>query len=167
MHEPTPRDAANPAVFDVLRRLVEKGLVRAVSIAGSPESIEAAVRAQPIDVAQFPDTPFTGAAAILRAKFPTPGPLFVTHGVFGSGATQAIAGLNAHRRGRMIALAESHGIDLLKSPGDLLLRFAFSNNPNGVVIISMFDASHIERNIAAAVLPPIPGFAAAVRDGLA
>jgi aryl-alcohol dehydrogenase-like predicted oxidoreductase len=167
MHEPTPRDAANPAVFDVLRRLVEKGLVRAISIAGSPESIEAAVRIQPIDFAQFSDTPFTEAAVVLRAMLPTPTPVFVTHGVFGSGVTQAIAGLDAQQQLGMIAAAESHGIDFLRSPSDLLLRFAFSNNPNGVVIISMFDASHIERNVAAAALPPIPGFAAAVRDHLA
>lgn len=166
MHEPTPQDAANGAVFDVLRRLVEKGLVRAVSIAGAPESIEAAARTQPIDIAQFADTPIIGAAASLRAKLPPPVPIFVTHGVFGSALTQALASLNTQQRARMIELAESHGIDFLKSPGDLLLRFAFSNNPQGVVIVSMFDAAHIERNIAAATLSPIPGFAAAVRDGL-
>lgn len=92
--------------------------------------------------------------------------MFVTHGVFGSGITNAVAGLNGQQRARLAALAESHGIDFLASPNDLLLRFAFSNNPEGVVIISMFNTKHIERNIAAAGLPPIPGFAAAVRDSL-
>lgn len=168
VHEPTLRDASNGDIFAVLRRLVEKGLVRAVSIAGDPESIEAAVRTgQPVDIAQFPDTPFTNAAAALRASIPGPAPMLVTHGVFGSGITQALGSMNAQQRTRITALAERHGIDFVKSPHDLLLRFAFSNNPEGVVIISMFDTKHIERNIAASGLPPIPGFAAAVRDILA
>jgi aryl-alcohol dehydrogenase-like predicted oxidoreductase len=168
MHEPTLQEAISSEIFDVLRRLVDRGMVRAVSIAGDPESIAAAVRpGQPIDVAQFPDTPLTAAAAALRARLPAPAPMFVTHGVFGSGVTRALADMNAQQRTRISALAEDQGIDFSKSPNDLLLRFAFSNNPDGVVIISMFDIRHIEHNIAAASLPPTPAFAAAVRDSLA
>lgn len=165
VHEPTLQDVANAEIFQVLRRLVERGLVRAVSIAGAPQCIEAAVRSgQPIDIAQFPDTPLTKAAAALRAKVPAPAPMFVTHGVFGSGLTQAFAGMNAQQREKIAALAELHGIDFVKSPDDLLLRFAFSNNPDGVVIVSMFGSGHIERNIAGARLPPIPGLAEALRQ---
>jgi len=167
VHEPTLQDAANSDILDVLYRLIKQGLVRAVSIAGDPHSIEAAASAgQPIDIAQFPDTPFTDAATMLRARLKAPAPMFVTHGVFGSGITQALASMSEQQRARIAALAERHGIDFLRSPNDLLLRFAFSNNPDGVVIISMFGTSHIERNIAAASLPPIPDFAAAVRDSL-
>jgi aryl-alcohol dehydrogenase-like predicted oxidoreductase len=165
VHEPTLQDVANAGIFDVLRRLVERGLVRAVSIAGTPESIEAGVRAQyPIDVVQFPDTPLTNAAANLRNKLPVPAPTFVTHGVFGPGPTQAVAAMSAQQRTQILALAERHGIDVSKSPNDLLLRFAFSNNPDGVVIVTMFGPEHIEHNIAVAELPPIPGLADAVRQ---
>jgi aryl-alcohol dehydrogenase-like predicted oxidoreductase len=168
VHEPTVHDATNPGIFEVLRRLIEKGLVRSVSIAGSPESIEAAgLTAESIAFAQFADTPITDAAARLRASLPVPAPTFVTHGVFGSGVTQALESMTATQRHRIAALADSHGIDFLKSPADLLLRFAFSNNPDGVVLISMFDTTHIERNIAVSCLPPIPGFAAAIRGSLA
>jgi aryl-alcohol dehydrogenase-like predicted oxidoreductase len=168
IHEPSPQDAANPAIFDVLRRLIERGLVRAVSVAGDPPSIEAAVRTDPsIRIAQFPDTPLTHAAAILRERLPAPAPMFVTHGVFGSGLTDAFARLTAQQRAKTAELAQRHGIDFPKTPGDPLLRFAFSNNPDGVVVISMFDASHIARNIAGSSLDPIPGFADAVRQGFA
>jgi aryl-alcohol dehydrogenase-like predicted oxidoreductase len=164
VHEPTPRDAANTEIFDVLRRLVARGMVRALSIAGDPQSIDAAIRARhPVDVVQFPDTPLTNAAAILRERLPAPAPMFVTHGVFGSGLTQAIAGISAQQRAALAALAEQHRIGF-SSPGELLLRFAFSNNPDGVVIVSMFGAAHIERNIRGAGLPPITGFADAVRQ---
>jgi aryl-alcohol dehydrogenase-like predicted oxidoreductase len=168
VHEPSPQDAANAAVFDVLRRLVERGLVRAVSIAGDPPSIEAAVRTDAsIGIAQFPDTPLSNAAAILRERLPTPAPMFVTHGVFGSGLTQAFARLTAQQRAKIAELARRHGVDFLNTPDELLLRFAFSNNPDGVVVISMFDTGHIQRNIAGASSNPIPGFADAVRQGLA
>ena len=168
IHEPSPQDAANPAIFDVLRRLVERGLVRAVSIAGDPPSIETAVRTDAsIGIAQFPDTPLTHAAAILRERLPAPAPTFITHGVFGSGLSQAFARLTAQRRAKIAELARRHGVDFRNTPDDLLLRFAFSNNPDGVVIISMFDSSHIERNIVGARQNPIPGFADAVRQGLA
>lgn len=166
IHEPTPQDAGNAAIFEVLQRLIDKGLVRAISIAGDPDSIATAVRAgRPVALAQFPDTPLTDAAARLRAEL-VPPPLFVTHGVFGSGITEALAGIAPQRRADLAALAARHGIDLAKSPHDLLLRFAFANNPDGVVIISMFDVRHIERNVAVACQPPIAGFAAAVRANL-
>jgi aryl-alcohol dehydrogenase-like predicted oxidoreductase len=168
VHEPTLQDATNTGVFNVLRGLVEQGLVRTVSIAGDPESIEAAIRTQqPIDIAQFPDTPLTNAAEMLRARLPAPPPMFVTHGVFGSGITQALASKNVQQRAKITALAEHHEIDFSRSPHDLLLRFAFSNNPDGVVVISMFDTKHIERNIAISRLTPIPGFAGAIRESLA
>jgi aryl-alcohol dehydrogenase-like predicted oxidoreductase len=168
VHEPTLPDATNADVFNVLRRLVERGLVRAISVAGDPQTIEAAVRTNDsLDIAQFPDTPFTSAAAILRAKLPAPMPMFVTHGVFGSGIVQALARMSVQHRAGITALAERHGIDASKSPVDLLLRFAFSNNPDGVVIVSMFDTRHIERNVAASCLQPIPELAGALRESLA
>jgi aryl-alcohol dehydrogenase-like predicted oxidoreductase len=45
VHEPTPCDAKNPAMFEVLQRLRERGRVRAISVAGSPDTIEAAAQA--------------------------------------------------------------------------------------------------------------------------
>jgi aryl-alcohol dehydrogenase-like predicted oxidoreductase len=168
IHEPAIHDATNPAIFEVLRRLVSNGLVRAVSIAGSPESIEAtALGGQPIAFAQFSDTPFTGVAARFRASLPTPLPSFVTHGVFGAGVTQSLARIDAEQRRRVAAVSDRHGIDFLASPADFLMRFAFSNNPEGVVLVSMFDSEHIERNIAMSRLPPAPDFADTIRSTLA
>lgn len=167
VHEPTLEDVANAAIFDVLSRLVERGLVRAIAIAGDPQSIEAAARAgRRIDIAQFPDTPFANAAASLRTRLPAPAPMFVTHGVFGSGLAPAVARLNGEQRAKITAVAERHRIDISSSPGDLLLHFAFANNPEGVVVVSMFDPHHIERNIVASRVTPIPGLADAVRQAL-
>ena len=168
VHEPGLDDAANSEIFDVLRSLIERGLIRAVSVAGTVESLETVARVrQPIDFAQFPDTPFSNAAAYLRAAFPTPRPIFVTHGIFGSSVAQRLAEANAAQRARLNAIAESHGFELTAWPYDLLLRFAFSNNPDGIVLMSMFDPKHIEANVAAARLPPAPGLANEIRAALA
>jgi aryl-alcohol dehydrogenase-like predicted oxidoreductase len=168
VHEPSLDEAANSEIFDVLRRLIERGLVRAISVAGTVESLETVARnRQPIEIAQFPDTPFSNAAADLRAAFPTPRPMFVTHGVFGSSVAQRLAQASVAQRARLNAVAERHGFELTTWPYDLLLRFAFSNNPDGVVILSMFDPKHIEANAAAARLPPAPDLAGEIRAALA
>lgn len=167
VHQPTPADAANDGIFEVLRHLVVQGRVRAVSIVGEPDSIVAAARAgQPIDIAQFVDTPLTDAVALLRKQLASP-LTFVTQGVFGSGIAEAMANMHGWQRDRIAALAKRNGIDIAASPNDLLLRFAFSNNPDGVVIVSMFNPRHIERNIAAAATAPTTSFAADLREALA
>ena len=168
VHEPSLDDAANGEIFDVLRRLIERGLVRAISVAGTAESLETVARnRQPIEIAQFPDTPFSNAAAALRALFPTPRPMFVTHGVFAGNVAQRLAHANGAQRARLKAVAERHGFELRAWPYDLLLRFAFANNSDGVVILSMFNPKHIEANIAAARLPPAPALAGEIRAALA
>ena len=167
VHEPTLEDVANAAIFDVLNRLVERGQVRSIAIAGDPLSIEAAARAgRRIDIAQFPDSPFANAAASLRTGLPAPAPMFVTHGVLGSGLAQAMARLNGEQQARITAVAAHHRIDVSSSAGDLLLHFAFANNPDGVVVMSMFDPGHIERNIAVSRVTPVPSLADAVRQAL-
>lgn len=167
IHDPTPDDATNDSIYAVLRGLIDKGYVRAVSVAGPPDSIVAAVRsAKPVDIAQFPDTPLTNAAAFLRSQLPAP-PMFVTHGVFGADATEAIARLGEVQRKRIAAIAKRHGADSAAVLRELPLRAAFSSNPDGVVIISMFNIAHMDRNITASTAPPIPGLAAALCETLA
>lgn len=168
VHEPNLEDAANTGIFEVLGRLVERGMVRAVSVAGTPESLDIVARSrQPIDIAQFPDTPFSNTATALRTAFSAARPMFVTHGVFGSSIAERLAQVSPAERAKLTAIAERRGVELSAWPHDLLLRFAFSNNPDGVVILSMFNPKHIEANVAAAQLAPLPEFAAEVRQALA
>ena len=39
LHEPWPQDCASEAILGELRRMIEKGYVRCVAIAGTPEAI--------------------------------------------------------------------------------------------------------------------------------
>jgi aryl-alcohol dehydrogenase-like predicted oxidoreductase len=162
IHEPSPHEAADPRIFDVLARLIDKGLVRAIAIAGAPESVEAAVTAgRPIDIAQFPDTPFSDAAPRLRGRLPAGLPMFVTHGVFGR--TEAMVRQSPRLGADWMAVAERYGLDSRGGIPAILSAFAFSSNSDGVVIVSTFSSAHLESNCAAASARPITGFAEEVR----
>jgi aryl-alcohol dehydrogenase-like predicted oxidoreductase len=46
------------------------------------------------------------------------------------------------------------------------VHFAFANNPDGIVIVSMFRTEHMQRNLAACRATPAPALASALRDAL-
>lgn len=157
LHEPDLDEAADDALFEVLEGLVRKGLVRALSVAGSTESIALVAARRELAFAQFPDTPFTAAAPFLRKKIPDSRmPALITHGVFGSGSLARINGLPESRRAALRQTAQRHGLAAEATLEDILLAFAFANNPGGTVITSMFGPAHIVHNCAAAekLLPP-------------
>ncbi len=163
LHEPTPQQAADPRIFEVLERLREKGVVRAIGIAGAPASVESAASAgRPIGIAQFPDSPFLNAAPSLRARLPEPSPMFVTHGVFGS--FEAVARESPQLHAAWEVVAQRHRFDTGGRLSAVLEAFAFSNNPDGVVITSMFSVAHIKANCVAASRLPISGFSDEIRE---
>ncbi|CAL76047.1 putative aldo/keto reductase [Bradyrhizobium sp. ORS 278] len=166
LHEPSLEDVSNPAIHDVLRRLLKRGIIRAVGIAGDPLVMIAAKRSGlPIGIAQFPDSPFSDAAGQVRRHLQGTASL-VTHGVFGSGVVDRLAALDGAQRTRLAKTAKLQGSPV-KSNNDLLLRFAFANNPDGVVVMSQFDARHIAINVAAAAQCPVPQLADSIRAALA
>lgn len=164
VHEPSAAEAADADIHAALDALKRKGLVRAVSIGGSPEAIASAANAGwALDLVQFPDSPFDDAAPRLR-RCPWPRqPAFVTHGVFGSGSLARLRALGAPLVEALRELAKRQGLAADHVEAGLLSRFAFANNPDGVVIASMFTASHIESNVAAAGMVPDPRFADELR----
>ena len=167
LHEPTAEDAASSATFEVLNRLKEKGLIRAIAVAGAPESIMVAIAAgYPIDVVQFPNSPVAGIAPKLRETLVDKAPFFVTHGVFNTEATKALASLPASQLGELSELAKSHEVEIGHIGNDLRLHYAISNNQDGVVIISMYDSRHIEQNISAFATPLPSAFADAIRKNV-
>jgi len=59
---------------------------------------------------------------------------------------------------------QEHDPNATEIVADLLLHFAFSNNPDGVVIASMFSARHIEHNCSLAAKSPAPELAAKINS---
>lgn len=156
LDEPSPQDCTNEAVLRELRRVVEKGYVRCVAIAGSPEAVAAGARVPELfKIAQLADNPFFETVA--RTKSALAGDatfFFVTHGVFGFGAHERLSHLLVGDGGRLGALASQLAYGPPFMAGEMLLDYAFATNPDGVVLASMFTQAHIDSNCARAARPP-------------
>jgi aryl-alcohol dehydrogenase-like predicted oxidoreductase len=156
LDEPSPQDCANEAVLRELRRIIEKGYVRCVAIAGTPEAIAAGARSSGLyKIAQLPDNPFLQTVARVKDALAGDTKLFfVTHGVFGMGAHERLSHLLVGDGGRLGSLASqlAYGPPFMAS--EMLLDYAFATNPEGVVLASMSSQSHIDMNCAKAARPP-------------
>jgi hypothetical protein len=146
LHEPSPRDCANEAVARELRRMVQKGYVRAVAIAGSPEAVVSGSRASELyRIAQLPDSPFAPALARVTAALgEDTSPFFVTHSVFS--AHDLLSRLLVGDGGRLGALASQLAYSPPFMVSEMLLDHAFAANPQGVILASMFTQAHINMN---------------------
>jgi aryl-alcohol dehydrogenase-like predicted oxidoreductase len=156
LHDPSPDDCRDPALIATLTRLVEKGYVRSLGIDGSAAAIEAAIGASaPFPIVQLRHSMFEPTSERLHL-----GPeekssrFFVHYGVFGMAVLERLARLLVGDGGRLASLASQLGYGPPFMTSELLLDHAFASNPKGVVLVSMFDSSHIDRNCVRAARPP-------------
>lgn len=156
LHEPSPQDCTNETILSELQRMIEKGYVRSISIAGSPEAIIGGVRKSELyRIAQLPENPF--AQAVERVKDALAGDaslFFISHSVFGLGALERLSHLLVGDGGRLGALASQLGYGPPFMASEMLLDYAFATNPEGVVLASMFTQAHIDMNCTRAGRPP-------------
>jgi aryl-alcohol dehydrogenase-like predicted oxidoreductase len=154
LHEPSPWDCANEAVARELRRMVQRGYVRAVAIAGPSEAVVAGVRASELyRVVQLPDSPFAPAIARVKAALgEDTAQFFVTHSVFS--AHDLLSRLLIGDGGRLGALASQLAYSPPFMVSEMLLDHAFAANPQGVVLASMFTRAHINMNCDRAARAP-------------
>ncbi len=154
LDDPSPLDCLDAAVLHELQRIIEKGYVRCISIAGTPEAIAAGARApECYKFAQLLDNPFSRSLSRVKealageAKF-----FFITYGVFA--AHERLSHLLVSDGGRLGALASqlAYGPPFMAS--EMLLDYAFAANPEGVVLTSMFSQAHIDLNCARASRRP-------------
>lgn len=161
LHEPTPLDCTNDEILSVLHRVVEKGYVRLVSIAGSPASIVAGVTKSALyGAAQLADNPFEQMLDSMREELRGRELFFITHSVFGrpalveQRALTQLQHLLARDNGELAALFSQLGYELPTMMADLLLDYALAKNCDGVVLASSLGPGRIEANCGRAVLPP-------------
>jgi aryl-alcohol dehydrogenase-like predicted oxidoreductase len=168
MHEPSVPEVADEAIFEVLNRLREKGLVRSLSVAGSPDSIKDAIlSSRAIAFAQLADSLFGESIENIRS-FVAPNrlPFLVTHSVFNSGTIEQIERMPALKKATADFFTSNGLIDADMSSAGIILACAFSHNADGVVIASMFSREHIDRNCTVAAAPALPGLADYMRSVL-
>ncbi|MGH6811376.1 MAG: aldo/keto reductase [Methylocella sp.] len=154
LHEPGPQDCASEAILRELRRMIEKGYVRCVAVAGTPAAIVAGARASELyQIAQLRDDPFVRTAAGVKGALAGGASIFfVTHSVFG--AHERLSHLLVGDGGRLGALASQLGYGPPFMASEMILDNAFAANPEGVVLASMLTPAHIEMNCARAARPP-------------
>lgn len=152
--DPTPGDLANPALIEALQRMVDKGYVRCLSVEGEPEAIEAASAADAFGIVQFRHNPFHQTVERIRATRPGDAPaFFVLRNAFG-GAYERLSHLLVGDGGRLASLASQLAYGPPFMAGEILLDYAFGNNPAGVVVVSMSQPPHIDLNCARASREP-------------
>ena len=154
LHDPSPEDCANPALHAALQRVIDKGYVRCLSIEGDPEAIEAASAYRQFAMVQFRHNPFHRTVERIRAARPGDAEaFFVLRNPLG-GAYERLSHLLVGDGGRLASLASqlAYGPPFMAS--EILLDYAFGNNPTGVVIISMSQPPHVDLNCARASRAP-------------
>ncbi|VFU08335.1 aldo/keto reductase [Methylocella tundrae] len=155
LQDPTPEDCGNPAILAALQHVVDKGYVRCLSIIGDPDAIEAA-RAHPIfAIVQFRSNPFHRTVERVRSTPPSAAEaFFVLQSAFGGGAYERLSHLLVGDGGRLASLASqlAYGPPFMAS--EILIDYAFGNNPKGVVVVAMSQPAHIELNCARASRAP-------------
>lgn len=148
IHEPTPEEAVNPEIFEVLAKLKAEGRIRAIGIAGSRECIQAAMGAgMPLDVAQFPAEPLQhlGCDPFI-AQLQAQGISVVTHSIFSIG--QSLLSATGDLSQKIASILQKYGLPQNSPAGMMLLSLALAANSNGVVITSMYKERHILQNAA-------------------
>ncbi len=154
LHDPSPEDCANPALIAALQRMIDKGYARCLSIEGGPETIEAASAYRQFAMVQFRHNPFHRTLERIRAARPgDAAAFFILRNPLG-GAYERLSHLLVGDGGRLASLASqlAYGPPFMAS--EILLDYAFGNNPTGVVVVSMSQPPHIDLNCARASRPP-------------
>jgi Aldo/keto reductase family len=154
LHEPWPQECESDAILRELRRMIERGYVRCVAIAGELAAVAAGARASVLyKIAQLRDDPFVRTVAGVKGALANDASLFfVTCNVFG--VHERLSRLLVGDGGRLGALASQLGYGPPFMASEMILDYAFAANPEGVVLASMFTPAHIEMNCARAARAP-------------
>ena len=158
LHDPTPDELARDEVLRALERVVARGQVRFVAVAGElPAALAAAARGA-FPIIQTADDPLADPLEQVRAA--AAGPIAtISHSVLGAGGTRVR--LAAQLAASPERLAAAHGAGFAGAPDEaaarLLLARAFAANGGGPVLASMFAPGNLTTNAEAAALPPAGG----------
>lgn len=150
LHDPDPQDVAREDVLRALERVRARGQARHVAVAGKgPACDVAASLAGPYDVFQMSVADLSnGRASLARDAH------VVAHSIFGvDGLKRRVEQALAEPDRRAALAAAGYDGPPAEASADLLIDCAFALNPRGVVLASMFDARHLDRNLARAARP--------------
>lgn len=154
LENPAPQECADPALLEALARVVSSGAAKSLGVAGAPEAVEAARTSGLFSVLQVRSDPFQPALARVRAALPAREDEFlVLTGPLGA-AYERLSRLLVGDGGRLASLASQLAYGPFFMPEEILLDYAFGDNPAGVVVVVTSQLAHLDRNCARATRAP-------------
>lgn len=160
LHEPSLADVQREDVLRALEYVVRKGYARAISLAGDLRvALPAVTLSERLAVIQVANSPFDRNVELAKQRLPAcSGVRFVTHSVYGyHGCLDTLADMISKEPAKR---------DLMQSAGyrgtpreaaaALLLDFALASNPDGVVLLSMYQKTHFAFNLKRLAASPRP-----------
>jgi aryl-alcohol dehydrogenase-like predicted oxidoreductase len=158
LHEATLDDVQRDDVLRTLDNIISKGYARAISLAGDPVVALAAVKlSERFRIMQFANNVFASNIALAKQQLPPNRVVgFVTHSVFGhNGSLDALTAMiekDAGKRGLMDAAG--YRDKPRRAAAAFLFDFALASNPDGVVLLSMYQAQHFSFNLSRLTAAP-------------
>jgi aryl-alcohol dehydrogenase-like predicted oxidoreductase len=161
LHEATIDDVQRDDVLRALDNVISKGYARAISLAGDLDvALAAVVLSERFRVIQFANNLFAPNVALAKQQLPANRAVgFVTHGVYGhDGSLDALAAMIAKQADKR-ALMDCMGYcdTPRKASAAFLLDFALASNPEGVVLLSMYQPQHFSFNLSRLTTSPPAG----------
>ncbi|RYD22171.1 MAG: aldo/keto reductase [Spirochaetia bacterium] len=150
LHDASPEEVIRDDVLRALETAVTSGKARAAAIASSPKAAVAGVAASGVyRLAQMSNNLLDPGLERFRSSGNWHVDL-VTHSVFGNEGAVAYIAARIERDAAFRSLVTATGYEGKPSAvaADLLADFAFTDNPQGVVLASMFAEHHLHHNLA-------------------
>lgn len=159
LHMPRLELLARDEILKSLETIVTKGQARTIAVAGDEgAAIVAASIGAPFGILQVPDDPKSPPIPRIsrvgrHRKFG-----FITHSVFGADTVLAAARASLRSDRKKLERLRELGYDCEDDSiaAEILLDRAFASNPSGIVLLSMFDSTHLTFNVKRASLPISP-----------
>jgi aryl-alcohol dehydrogenase-like predicted oxidoreductase len=160
LHEPHLADVQREDVLQALDNVVNKGYARTISLASDLTVALAAISlSEHFRIIQVANSPFAPNAALAKQQLPTGRPVaFVTHSVYGhDGPLRALTAMISKQADKR-ALMDCLGYRDVprQSAAAFLLDFALASNPEGVVLLSMYEPLHFSFDIGRLTASPPP-----------
>jgi aryl-alcohol dehydrogenase-like predicted oxidoreductase len=149
LHDATPEEAARDDVLRALEAAVASGKARAVAVASSPEAAAVGVAAGgAYSLVQMGNNALDPGLTCFRAAAPR-AVTTVTHSVFGNEGALKQTAARIERDAALHAALSAAGYEAEPATiaADLLADFAFADNADGVVLVSMFAERHLRHNL--------------------
>jgi aryl-alcohol dehydrogenase-like predicted oxidoreductase len=159
LHDPTVEEVCDPDILTSLRRTVDHGHVRALSVTGSLDVVlKASTYSNTFQLVQVKNDPFSRNVEGLRAVLPSQMTI-VSFGIFGHEGHLKKVTSQLKRNEDLRRDLHSLGYDQA-SPHEaakaFLLDYAFASNAAGVTLASMYTRSHLAENTSHAAKPVNP-----------